>query len=58
MSWNYEKFLINRSGQAIARYKPAFTDFEADVSTTSTAAHISKKLSHGSAADMAGGSWV
>jgi hypothetical protein len=33
LEWNYVKFLVNREGQAIARYKPAFTDFEADVST-------------------------
>lgn len=32
LEWNYVKFLVNRDGQAIARYKPAFTDFEADVS--------------------------
>jgi glutathione peroxidase-family protein len=32
LEWNYVKFLVDREGQAIARYKPAFTDFEADVS--------------------------
>jgi glutathione peroxidase-family protein len=32
IEWNYTKFLVDRQGQAIARYKPAFTDFEADVS--------------------------
>jgi glutathione peroxidase-family protein len=31
---NYVKFLVNREGQAVARYKPGFDplDFEADVS--------------------------
>lgn len=32
LEWNYVKFLVNRQGRAIARYKPAFADFEADVS--------------------------
>lgn len=31
LEWNYVKFLVDREGQAVARYKPAFTDFEADV---------------------------
>jgi glutathione peroxidase-family protein len=31
---NYVKFLVNRDGQAVARYKPGYDplDFEADVS--------------------------
>lgn len=33
LEWNYVKFLVSRDGQAVSRYKPAFTDFEADVST-------------------------
>lgn len=31
ITWNYTKFLVDRKGQAIRRYKPTFVDFEADV---------------------------
>lgn len=33
IEWNYVKFLVNREGQAVKRYKPAFDplDFESDV---------------------------
>ncbi|WIA14813.1 hypothetical protein OEZ85_003295 [Tetradesmus obliquus] len=33
IEWNYVKFLVNREGQAVARYKPGFDplEFEADV---------------------------
>lgn len=34
IEWNYTKFLINREGQAVQRYKPGFDplNFEGDVS--------------------------
>jgi glutathione peroxidase-family protein len=32
LEWNYTKFLVDRQGRPVSRYKPAFTDFEADVS--------------------------
>jgi glutathione peroxidase len=34
IEWNYVKFLVDREGQAVKRYKPAFDplEFESDVS--------------------------